>query len=155
LRPKSGSEEEKDHVQFVLAASWADAVERDQRATIYHHANWHYMRLFWSQSAPSEAAMTRNDLLPDGGELVGHTEGIESNLRENYRSCNPYTANRGTDLAWFLHMMGDFAQPLNCSDRITPQDPNGDKGGELFCLSMTEPQMGSALIIASLLGPCV
>jgi len=33
-------------------------------------------------------------------------------------------------------MMGDFAQPLNCSDRITPQDPNGDKGGELFCLSM-------------------
>jgi len=52
LRPKSGSEEEKDHVQFVLAASWADAVERDQRATIYHHANWHYMRLFWSQSRP-------------------------------------------------------------------------------------------------------
>ncbi|MDZ7343175.1 MAG: S1/P1 nuclease, partial [candidate division KSB1 bacterium] len=43
-------------------------------------------------------------------------------------------SQRTIDLAWVLHLVGDIHQPLHCSARVTPTEPEGDRGGNLFKL---------------------
>ena len=49
-------------------------------------------------------------------------------------------ADRALDLAWIIHLVGDAHQPLHNSARITPQDPQGDRGGNSFQMQGLYPR---------------
>ena len=131
LRPTTGSAAERDRIQFIRAAVWADDVRSGQRRSIYHQGLWHFTDFFWEQQQPGGPKRQRPDV-PTHGDLVPKLPALEASLRRSHaRSVSP---SKGTDLAWFLHLMGDIAQPLHCSGRITALEPRGDEGGNLFCV---------------------
>jgi hypothetical protein len=45
--------------------------------------------------------------------------------------------SRAVALAWVLHLVGDLHQPLHTSSRVTPEHPEGDRGGNLVKLGST------------------
>jgi hypothetical protein len=139
LRPHTGTEAEKDRWQFIRAASWADAVRMGARKQTYHLANWHFTDFYWQQAAPGAPARLRDDV-PPYGDLVTRLPLLEASLRAPGNS--PISPSKGTDLAWFIHLMGDIAQPLHCSGRISPEHGKGDKGGNLFFLSERRDEYG-------------
>lgn len=144
LRPSNGSTAEQDRTQFVRAAVWADDVRTGPRKPRYHQPFWHFTDFFWEQLTPDSARRQRGDL-PPHGELVTRLPALEASLRDlkNTPSVSP---SKSTDLTWFLHLMGDIAQPLHCSGRITATEPAGDQGGNLFCVSPERGPDGRCLV---------
>jgi hypothetical protein len=141
LRPRTGTEAEKDRWQFIRAASWADAVRSGPRKQTYHMANWHFTDFYWQQAAPGAPARLRDDV-PPYGDLVTKLPLLEASLRDAGNPQRHVSPSKGTDLAWFIHLMGDIAQPLHCSGRISPGHDRGDKGGNLFFLSERRDEYG-------------
>jgi len=121
--------EAREREFFARAATWADAIrDRELEANRYHRPTWHYVNFFWSRPAPDAPA----ELLdwPLVGELLAELERIRVSLGAPDRPA----AERAVDLAWLLHLVGDLHQPLHCTARVTPQEPEGDRGGNLFGL---------------------
>jgi hypothetical protein len=73
--------------------------------------------------------------VPRAGELLNRLQHYGTSLG------NPSlpAAERGIDLAWTLHLVGDGHQPLHNSARITPRDTAGDRGGNSFLLAGVYP----------------
>ena len=128
----AGSAEERARTAFRRAACWADDVRTGPRRAKYHQPFWHFTDFFWEQTTPDAPRRQRPDL-PRHGELVTRLPALERSLREP--ASPPVSPSKSTDLAWFLHLMGDIAQPLHASGRITAADATGDQGGNLFLLS--------------------
>ena len=140
MRPAAGSTAEQDRAQFLRAACWADDVRSGLRRPLYNQSLWHYTDFFWEQPTPGAPRRQRPDVAPHG-ELVVRLPALEASLRDA-KTTPAVSPSKGTDLAWFLHLMGDIAQPLHCSGRITPAEPTGDQGGNLFILSPLPAEKG-------------
>ncbi len=140
LRPTIGSVEEQDRALFLRAACWADDVRTGPRKAGYHQPFWHFTDFFWEQATPEATRRQRPDV-PLHGELVARLPALERSMRE-LKTSPAISPSKGTDLAWFLHLMGDIAQPLHCSGRITATEPDGDQGGNLFFLSPADAAAG-------------
>ncbi len=125
-----------DRDLFLRAAIWPDIV-RDrafpQRQEQYHHSKWHYINYFWEQP-PGSPPRNRTDLHPETENAVERLGHFEGSLADESRP----DAERGIDLAWVLHLVGDIHQPLHSSARVTPETPQGDQGGNLFKLTADE-----------------
>jgi hypothetical protein len=55
----------------------------------------------------------------------------------------PVSRKRAMQLAWMLHLVGDIHQPLHAAARVTPNHPDGDRGGNSFPLAGSHPQLHS------------
>lgn len=117
---------------FMLAATWADIVRSDEfpeRRKKYHHSIWHYTNFFWKQV---------NGLPVDVPELQPESVNIVERLgflEKEVVAKNIAASERGVDVAWILHLVGDIHQPLHTSARVTQTEPEGDQGGNLFLLT--------------------
>ncbi|HEX6040511.1 S1/P1 nuclease [Longimicrobium sp.] len=134
LMPQTGTMEERQREWFVWAAVWADMIrDRDHAGARYAHADWHYVNFFWEQM-PDGTRRDRPDL-PRAGFLIDQMERIGTTLG------NPSVPDsaKTIDLMWALHLAGDAHQPLHNNARITPQDPEGDRGGNSFRLAGLYP----------------
>jgi hypothetical protein len=119
----------RDRAWFARAATWADVVKsRTHTGNAYNHGSWHYVNLFWEQATPGGPARDL-DRAPVG-EVVQRLGEFERTVGD---AAAP-APERALALAWLLHLTGDVAQPLHCSARVTPQEPDGDRGGNLFAL---------------------
>ncbi|HEX2643844.1 MAG TPA: S1/P1 nuclease [Thermoanaerobaculia bacterium] len=118
---------------FLKASTWPDIV-RDKafpaREAKYHHGSWHYTNFFWEQPADGPPR-DRPDLKPAAENAVERLGELDAALKDPGRS----DAERAVDLAWLLHLAGDIHQPLHASARVTPEEPEGDRGGNLFLLA--------------------
>ena len=123
-------------VHLDLLAFDPDAV-RDRNDTEryrqYHRGHWHYVNHFWAQS-------------PDGPLALPHLEETDENATERLGHfaktvVDPSisVAERATQLAWIIHLVGDLHQPLHASSRVTRHQPEGDRGGGLFQLDASSP----------------
>ncbi len=115
---------------FIKAQGWADLV-RDEiwshRKERYDHPAWHYVNRFWTRGPSGPKP------LPERGTLGE----LPPRLRESmHRAADVSIAapERAVALAWVLHLTGDAHQPLHSSGRVTPLDPEGDRGGNDFAL---------------------
>lgn len=114
---------------FEAAAFWADGLrDRDLPSHRYDRPTWHYINFFWLQEDPGGPAVELD--LPLAGDLLAQLERIATTLGDHERPA----AQRGLDLAWLLHLVGDVHQPLHNSARVSAQDPEGDRGGNGFRL---------------------
>ena len=121
------------HELFLLASTWPDIVRdssKPERQKAYHHSSWHYINFFWEQPAPGSPPRDRTDLKPAKENAVERLEELEKVLSGSEAS----DAEKAVALAWVLHLVGDIHQPLHASNRVTPTEPEGDRGGGLFPL---------------------
>lgn len=119
---------ERDRAFFMAAATWADRVrDRDRPEHAYHRSTWHYVNYFWEQPEPGAPGVERPDLGTSGEVLLRLEE-----LGEVIGNGSVAASERAIALAWVLHLVGDLHQPLHTSARITAEQPEGDRGGNLF-----------------------
>lgn len=119
---------------FLLASTWPDIVrsrEKPERQARYHHGSWHYINLHWEQPDPASPPRDREDLKPAQENAVERLKEFEKVLAGSEAS----DAEKAVALAWVLHLVGDLHQPLHASNRVTPTEPEGDRGGGLFKLA--------------------
>ncbi|HSN87821.1 MAG TPA: S1/P1 nuclease [Thermoanaerobaculia bacterium] len=120
------------HVLFLLASTWPDIVRdssKPERQKAYHRSSWHYTNFFWEPTP--EGTRDRDDLKPARENVVERLEELKKRLADPARG----DADKAVDLAWVLHLVGDVHQPLHTSARVTPTEPEGDRGGNLFRLA--------------------
>jgi hypothetical protein len=120
---------------FVMAAVWPDIIRsRTYIGNAYAHSDWHYVDFFWEQRVPGGPPIDHPEM--KDGELLNQLPRLASTLADPAASDSA----RSVALAWVLHLVGDAHQPLHNSARITPQDPQGDRGGNLFLLGGLYPR---------------
>ncbi|HEV7587415.1 MAG TPA: S1/P1 nuclease [Longimicrobium sp.] len=130
------TEAERGRELFVMAAVWPDIIRSSSYVgNRYAHSNWHYVNFFWAQQLPGGPPIDRPDKGTDG-ELLNQLPRLAATLAAPAAGDSA----RSLALAWILHLVGDAHQPLHNSARITPQDPQGDRGGNLFLLGGMYPR---------------
>ncbi len=132
---------------FMLAATWPDAIKRDNdyhndgasngdrptgpeanRNTGYddfnRHKYWHFLDQPFTQDGASP--------LPPAPAPNAKTQ-IDA-FRAVLRSDDP-DPKKSYDLVWLLHLIGDVHQPLHGATRVSKASPEGDAGGNgvAFC----------------------
>ncbi|HEX7090546.1 MAG TPA: S1/P1 nuclease [Longimicrobiales bacterium] len=120
---------ERERELFDAAAFWADRIrDRERPSHRYHEPTWHYVNFFWLQETPGGPAVELDR--PLTGELLTQLRHVSGTVGDRARPAG----QRGLDLAWLLHLVGDLHQPLHSSARVTAADPDGDRGGNAFGL---------------------
>jgi hypothetical protein len=117
---------------FVTMSTWADLVRDErfpERRKEFHHGTWHYTDTFFRQNGTQIELV--KDLKPDDENAVERLFEFEKVLGNAEKS----KSDRGLALAWILHLAGDIHQPLHTVARVTPEEPKGDQGGNLFLLA--------------------
>jgi WD40 repeat protein len=113
---------------FQAAANWPDSIRSSTHpGHKYAVAERHFIDLFWEQDSDFGPPMTSTH--PEDGTLLADLPGLRSAV------TGPDAAQAAISLAWIIHLVGDVHQPLHGSSRITPVDPNGDRGGNDFHLT--------------------
>lgn len=135
LQPNTGGPDARDFALFVRAATWPDLV-RDRRDyarfKTYHHPTWHYLSAYW-RTGPDGRPEAVTGLPVD-------SQNVAERIPVLYRVvANPAerAESRAVALAWVLHLVGDVHQPLHTVSRVTPEHPDGDRGGNLVRLAST------------------
>jgi hypothetical protein len=134
LMPSTGTVEERQREWFAWSAVWADMIrDREHPGARYAHADWHYVNFFWEQM-PNGTRRDRPDVAR-AGLLIDQMQRIGGTLG----SASVPDSAKTIDLMWALHLAGDAHQPLHNNARITPEDPEGDRGGNSFRLAGLYP----------------
>jgi S1/P1 Nuclease len=131
FRPPPGSHVDADQVFFEAAATWADVVRdtsRIRRFEEYSHGSWHYIDHYFRDTPRGPVDLA--EPAPGTVNVVGELRRLSTELADR----NVAASRRAIDLAWVLHLVGDVHQPLHAASRVTPQLPEGDRGGNLFRL---------------------
>jgi hypothetical protein len=135
LRPNAGGPDERDFALFARAATWPDLV-RDRRDyaryKTYHHGTWHYLSAYWRTGAQGRSEVVTG--LPTDAQNIAERIPV---LRVVAADASERAESRAVALAWVLHLVGDVHQPLHTSSRVTPEHPEGDRGGNLVRLGST------------------
>ena len=133
LMPRDGRPASIREMQYFMdAAVWPDIVrdrEEAERYERYHHGPWHYTNIFWENAADGSPRV-REDLHPEEENILErlvHLDDIAADTRYP-------KAHRAIVIAWLEHLVGDIHQPLHASARVTDEEPDGDRGGNLFGL---------------------
>ncbi|HEX9668249.1 MAG TPA: S1/P1 nuclease [Thermoanaerobaculia bacterium] len=136
LLPASGTQPLalRERTLFARAAAWPDIVRdegfRERRAR-YHHGTWHYIDRYWEKPGPDRGPRERLDLPVGRENVVERLRVLSAALADPARPAR----EKAIDLAWVLHLTGDVHQPLHTASRVTPTEPAGDRGGNLFPLA--------------------
>ncbi|HEX5726908.1 MAG TPA: S1/P1 nuclease [Longimicrobiaceae bacterium] len=148
LLPQDGRPLEEQHRDwFVNMSYWADQIRgREHPGNRFHQAEWHYVNHFWEQRTPGGRIIDR----PDKG-----TAGFLLDRLAVYRDSltGQPTPENAVALAWVLHLVGDVHQPMHNSARITPEDPDGDRGANSFRLAGLFPFNNLHSVWDGLMGP--
>ncbi len=113
-----------DLALFMWAARWADDV-RSEPFDDYSEGWWHYVNYHYRDGRLTEPG--NND-----GRLLWA-------LNENHRGLAQGDAeDRAVALTWMFHLVGDVHQPLHTIANHAPAHPDGDRGGNLFHIRVSE-----------------
>lgn len=113
---------------FMFASTWPDVVRNrdfENRYRKYHKSNWHYGDIFWEGDGK-----IMKDFPEPSGVAIAKLAEFEASLGSTQVS----DGEKAIALAWFLHVAGDIHNPLHNASRVTPTEPKGDQGGNLFYL---------------------
>jgi S1/P1 nuclease len=136
LLPASGTQPLalRERTLFGRAAAWPDIVRDEgfpERRARYHHGTWHYIDRYWEKPEPDRPPRERLDLPVERENVVERLRVLSAALADSARPAR----EKAIDLAWVLHLTGDIHQPLHTASRVTPAEPAGDRGGNLFALA--------------------
>lgn len=113
---------------FVEAATWADKI-KDQNWHVFD--NHHFISNWWFD----QGATPRNmDTFPYANIIfaIGDNVNTLSSTKEDPYGSSKSILGKSLSLRTLIHFVGDIHQPLHAEERVTPDKPNGDMGGNLF-----------------------
>jgi hypothetical protein len=142
LRPTDGRPRaEREREFFMRAATWPDVVRPSKGdirpCTRFSESKAHFIDHFWqgvSGGTGSNAPKDRPDIAGNAVNAVVRLNAFRDAVACATAPCVP-DAERATDLAWILHLIGDIHQPLHTAARVSAAHLEGDRGGNLFLLS--------------------
>jgi len=135
LRPADLPQADADRVLFEIAATWPDIMRANRtdtekaRNAKYHHGPWHYYDIFFEQDA-SGKIIERTDMKNADENALAAFDA----QRKVLASPTATVEEKAVAIAWLEHLVGDTHMPLHNVARVTPEDPTGDQGGNLFKL---------------------
>lgn len=120
---------------FMKASPWPDEIRRS--GSPFDHAEWHYVN--YPLHMPDFALRPRpepaNDIIFG---LMCSREIARGRVTDRTRAVlgdrAPTPVERAAYLAWLLHLVADIHQPLHCTAFFSDVYPEGDAGGNLFCV---------------------
>jgi len=149
----NASQEDKNLMTFMLAATWADKIKGDKayksdggergnrpdgspdpaRNTGYDdflmHKYWHFIDTPFSTDGTALPAIP----IPNAQERIGVFRAI--------LASNSPDALKSYDLVWLIHIVGDIHQPLHTTTRVSAAEPQGDAGGNTVKLSCAKCEL--------------
>ena len=149
----NASQENKNLMIFMIAATWPDQIKRDKNYTsdgsekgnrpdgspdpnrntgyddFLMHKYWHFI------DTPFTTDGTALPPIPDPNAQVRIA------LFRSVLASDSPDALKSYDLSWLLHLIGDVHQPLHASTRVSAADPQGDAGGNNVKLSCTKCEL--------------
>lgn len=133
LNDPSLTTEEKDRYLLMLAARWPDDIRGQRNPN--DHPTWHYINYVYNPAL----GIARTDTSLATGENI--VQAFDLN-RQILRSDAP-DSTKAIALCWLFHLAGDVHMPLHTAALISPQFPEGDRGGNLFRIkvSMSNPTL--------------
>lgn len=113
---------------FVEAATWSDKI-KDQ--------GWHLLDSHHFISNPwydQGAVPGFFEMEPNANIIFAITDDIKtlSSTKEDPYGSSKSLLGKSIALRTMIHYFGDIHQPLHAEERVTPNLPNGDMGGNLF-----------------------
>lgn len=133
LRDSSLSEDEKNKNLFMLAARWPDDIRGQKNPN--DHATWHYINYVYN---PALGIARTDTTLATGEDILQAYD-----LNRKILTSNAPDSSKAIALCWLFHLSGDVHMPLHTAALISPQFPEGDRGGNLFKIkvSMSNPTL--------------
>jgi len=133
LRPAPGAAD-RDAMFASYASTWPDIVRLPDPAArhAYSRPPWHYIHWFWRDGADGRPEAVPG-LEPDSVNILTELPRLVAVARDPRADAG----QRAVALAWILHLMGDIAQPVHASSRVSARFPRGDDGALLFMLDST------------------
>jgi hypothetical protein len=127
------SDRHRAQVLFMYMARWADDVSGQ---SAYEHPTWHYVNIPY---VPSDA-VDRSNQAPLAADNILSALSTNAGIA---RDPHGSEADRAVALCWIFHLLGDLHQPLHVVSMITPELPNGDRGGNLIYVqpALAQPPM--------------
>ncbi|RYC67087.1 S1/P1 nuclease [Spirosoma sordidisoli] len=124
---------EKDRYLFMLAARWPDDIRGQNNPN--DHATWHFINYIYN---PSLGIARTDSSLATGENIVQAFV-----LNQQILQSNAPDSEKAIALCWLFHLAGDVHMPLHTAALISPQFPEGDRGGNLFRIkvSMSNPTL--------------
>jgi hypothetical protein len=104
-----------------VAANWADSIRNDRPET----KPWHFVDIAYRPDAPDAV-----EPLPEAPHVLSQLAEMSEKVKTE---TDPEL--KADALCFIIHFLGDVHQPLHCVTRVTPEQPNGDRGGNDFRLS--------------------
>lgn len=120
---------------FLRASIWPDWIRprpkdpRGSRVTMYHRPVDHYINIPIIHPADQERF---KNLQPDPDRhdaLAAFRQRLTELTLEQTT-----TADKAVALCWILHIVGDIHQPLHAAALFAADFPEGDRGGNSFCV---------------------
>ena len=113
-------------LDFVNASHWPDDLRSDKTGRFKDTFPLHFIDFPFS---------------PDDTELPDIDEAnIISALKDEVdtlKSSDSSDKEKAQALRFLIHFVGDIHQPLHCATRVTEQNPDGDRGGNLFMVHLS------------------
>ena len=137
LSPGPRAYEDRARELFIRACYWADLVKdrnHAERQARYDEFDWHFVNWYWTPTPAGPRVLHDRGRV---GALLHQLARLEQSVVDPKRSPR----DRGLDLAWILHLVGDVHQPMHSSARVSSLDPEGDRGGNAFELAR-DPRNG-------------
>jgi len=138
LFPKGdGPLAERQRDFFSIVATWPDMIRNPNPASrhAFSRPTWHTRYFFWKQEAGRVVELPNMPVPAENA--VERLEFFNRVLADQ----NQPASDRAIGIAWVLHLVGDVHQPLHCSARVTPEDPDGDRGGGAFPLAAPDQNL--------------
>jgi hypothetical protein len=147
------SDDDKNLMIFMIAATWADQIKRDAtyikdgsqggnrpngspdpgKNTGYDdllmHKYWHFIDTPFTTDGTALPAIPT----PNAQERIA--------LFRQVLASGSDDGLKSYDLTWLLHLVGDVHQPLHASTRVSMADPEGDAGGNLVKLDCAKCEL--------------
>lgn len=119
------SPDDQARTVFATAATWPDMVRSPANPMnhVANHPAWHYIDIPFIEGGVT--APPDNDKTPGPHNIV---EALTQCTNELKDGKNP-DAQKAIDVCWVAHLVGDIHQPLHAADLFSPDQPDGDKGG--------------------------
>jgi S1/P1 Nuclease len=122
------SEPDQERYLFMLAARWPDDIRRNRA---FDRPEWHYID--YPYKPPGQPASVRAPAPPADNLVTAFQRNVAA-----IQSAAP-ESQKAIALCWIFHLIGDAHQPLHTVSLFTTQFPKGDRGGNLFYISLYKP----------------
>lgn len=144
--PAGSDEAAAERHAFAMAATWPDMVKAQAHPMHFtaNHPEWHYIDLPYrpeggDQPAPAKPSGDENK--PGPHDVV---EALAKNMNDLRSPATP-APDKAIAICWVLHLGGDIHQPLHAITLISPQFPDGDKGGNALLVLRDPPYMNTLM----------